>query len=305
MEIYSSIPNLSEKATQTVIALGTFDGIHLGHKAIINKAIAEAKRLKGLSVVLTFSNHPLSVLSPQNSPLTITNQLEKEKIISSLGVDILINMPFTEEFLKITPYDFIKIITSFLKPQKIVIGPNYSFGYKGAGNPEMLKKLGLEFDFTAEVFSPILYDDRIVSSTLIRNLITEGNVERANILLDRFFKIVGTVTHGDKRGKQIGFPTANINIVEGLVMPMNGVYATKVKYDNTVYNAVTNIGVNPTFKGNNRRIEVHILDFDKNIYGQEIEVEFIGKIRSEKKFSGADELIKQIKKDLITAEQFF
>lgn len=305
MEIYSSIPNLSEKPIQTVVALGTFDGIHLGHKAIINKAITEAKRLNCLSIVLTFSNHPLSILSPHNSPLTITNQLEKEKIISSLGVDVLINMPFTEDFLKITPYDFIKMVKSFLNPKKIVVGPNYSFGHKGAGNPELLRKLGLEFDFIAEIFPPILYDDHIVSSTLIRNLIIEGNVERANILLDRFFKITGNVTHGDKRGKQIGFPTANINIVEGLVMPMNGVYATKVKYDNLVYNAVTNIGVNPTFKGNNRRIEVHILDFDKNIYGQEIEVEFIGKIRSEIKFSSADELIKQIRKDLITAKRFF
>ena len=305
METYSSIPNLTEKNTKTVIALGTFDGIHLGHKAIINKAITEAKRLKALSVVLTFSNHPLSILSPQNSPLVITSQFEKEKIISSLGVDILINMPFTTDFLKITPYDFVKMVASLLQPQKIVVGPNYSFGYKGAGNPELLKKLGLEFDFSAEIFSPIQYDDHIVSSTLIRNLITEGNIDRANILLDRFFKVTGRVTHGDKRGKQIGFPTANINITEGLVVPMNGVYATKVNYCNEVFNAVTNVGVNPTFKGNDRRIEVHILDFDKNIYGQEIEVEFIGKIRSEKKFSGADELIAQIKKDLITAKRFY
>lgn len=305
MRIFSTIPNLTKEYSNIVVALGTFDGIHLGHQNIINKAIALSKEIAGTCVVFTFSNHPLGVISPKNCPLAIGDNVDKETLMKELGVDILLNIPFTADFLKLSPIEFLEILQENLNPKYIVVGPNYSFGYKGRGNPNLLIQLGERFGFKAEIHPVVYIDNKLVSSTLIRNLILKGDIKGANKLLGKNFKIQGKVISGDQRGRLLGFPTANMEIKKGRIIPSNGVYAVNVMFKNNTYHAIANIGTNPTFQGLIRHIEVHILDFNLNIYDEIIEIEFIDKIRGEKCFSSVDKLVKQINTDITMALEKF
>lgn len=305
MRIFSTIPNLTKEYSNIVVALGTFDGVHLGHQNIINKAIALSKEIFGTCVVFTFSNHPLGVISPKNCPLAIGDNAYKETLMKELGVDVLLNIPFTTDFLKLSPIEFLEILQDNLNPKYIVVGPNYSFGYKGRGTPDLLIQLGERFGFKAEIHPVVYIDNKLVSSTLIRNLILKGDIKAANKLLGKNFKIQGKVIGGDQRGRLLGFPTANMEIKKGRAIPSNGVYAVNVMFKNNTYHAIANIGTNPTFQGLIRHIEVHILDFNLNIYNEIIEIEFIDKIRGEKRFSSADELIKQITTDITVALEKF
>lgn len=305
MRIFSTIPNLTKEYSNIVVALGTFDGVHLGHQNIIKKAIALSKEISGTCVVFTFSNHPLGVISPKNCPLAIGDNAYKETLMKELGVDILLNIPFTADFLKLSPIEFLEILQDNLNPKYIVVGPNYSFGYKGRGTPNLLIQMGERFGFKAEIHPVVYIDNKLVSSTLIRNLIIKGDIKSANKLLGKNFRIQGKVIGGDQRGRLLGFPTANMKIKKGRAIPSNGVYAVNVMFKNNTYHAIANIGTNPTFQGLIRHIEVHILNFNLNIYNEIIEIEFIDKIRGEKRFSSADELIKQITTDISKALKIF
>lgn len=305
MRIFSTIPNLTKEYSNIVVALGTFDGVHLGHQNIIKKAITLSKEISGTCVVFTFSNHPLGVISPKNCPLALGDNAYKETLMKELGVDILLNIPFTADFLKLSPIEFLEILQDNLNPKYIVVGPNYSFGYKGRGTPDLLMQMGERFGFKAEIHPVVYIDNKLVSSTLIRNLILKGDIKSANKLLGKNFKIQGKVIGGDQRGRLLGFPTANMEIKKGRAIPSNGVYAVNVMFKNNTYHAIANIGTNPTFQGLIRHIEVHILNFNFNIYNEIIEIEFIDKIRGEKRFSSADELIKQITTDISMALEIF
>ncbi|MEG6585496.1 bifunctional riboflavin kinase/FAD synthetase [Dendrosporobacter sp. 1207_IL3150] len=305
MQIYSTVAKLCDKHSNIAIALGTFDGIHIGHQKIIGRAVELAKNCGGTSVVFTFSNHPLSIVDPTRCPIQLVTNEYKAELMLDLGVDILMNIPFTAELLKMSPTDFIELLRSNLNPTNIVVGPNYSFGFRSAGTPNLLAQAGNAHHFNVEVHPAVYLDGNIVSSTLIRQHISEGNVSEAARLLGRNFKLKGEVVTGDKRGRTLGFPTANINIPDGFAVPDNGVYAVSTSFDTMTYNSIANIGTNPTFKGNNRHIEVHLLDFDGNLYGKSITVEFLAKIRDEKTFSGANDLIKQISQDIATARNYY
>jgi len=305
MKIFNEIINLNADFPGITIALGTFDGIHIGHQKIISRAVNLAKQINGTSVVFTFSNHPLSVVAPQRCPLQLITQDYKAELIQELGVDVLLTIPFTPKFLQLSALQFIDLAMENLNPKHIVVGPNYFFGYKRSGTPEFLEQAGIKHGFNVEIHPIVYVNDTIVSSTLIRQMIAAGNIDQAAQLLGRPVQISGIVIHGAKRGRELGFPTINLEIAKQLILPADGVYAVAVKLGNSYYNGVANIGNNPTFQGNDRRLEVHILDYAGDLYGQPVTVIFRKNIRSQITFSNADELKLQICRDVAAAKMFF
>ena len=281
----------------TAVALGTFDGIHIGHQSIINKAIELAGSVGGTSVVFSFSNHPLSVLAPERAPLLIGDNISKVQAIEELGAEVLINIPFTEKLSKQSPEMFLQLLRDNLHPMFVVTGPNFSFGCRGKGNPRLLKRIGNEYGFQTEIADGVSFDGHLVSSTRIREMIADGRLEEANEYLGRLYSFGGIVSHGDHRGRKLGFPTANLPIVEGRAMLPNGAYAVYVLVKGRRYMGIANVGNNPTFEGCSRRVEVYILDFNEDIYGSSIEVRFKAKLRDEKKFPGVEALITQLHRD--------
>lgn len=305
MQMYTELTDLTHMYENIVVALGTFDGIHIGHQKIINKAIDLAKSINGTSIVVTFSNHPLEIINVNLCPPQINSNFEKEKILENIGLDILFNVPFTKSLLSLSPEDFLSLLCDYLNPKYLVVGPNYSFGYKGKGTPQLLKELGDKFGFNAYIHPEVYYDQMMVSSTRIRNLLIEGNIVLANKLLGRPFSFHGTVCQGDQRGRLLGFPTANILDSTEKILPAAGVYVTKTNVNDDAYFSITNIGVNPTFNGNNKHIETHLFDFNDNLYKKRIKIEFFERIRNEKRFESIDFLKKQISDDILSAKKFW
>lgn len=305
MQIYSTISRLKDQYKNIVIALGTFDGIHIGHQNIIRQAISLAKKLQGTSMVFTFSNHPLSIIAPEKCPPKINSSAMKVKLLQDMGLDLLVDLPFTKELLMLSPVAFLQMLYDCYEPNYLISGPNYSFGYRGEGNPDFLLHMEKKFGYIAQVQPAVRIENSMVSSTLIRELITQGNISDANRLLGRAFSIEGKVVHGDQRGRTLGFPTANLNIPSQYCAPKNGVYIAKVLYNQTEYQAIANVGVNPTFKGFKRHLETHIFDFSTDIYGETITVRFLEKLRSEKKFKGVEFLKTQIQADIKKSKEYF
>ena len=305
MQIFSTITNLIKEYPNIVVALGTFDGVHLGHQNIIKQAIRLAKSIQGTSVVFTFSNHPLGVISPKKCPLQISDNICKETAMRDLGIDVLMNIPFTKELVTVTPLEFLQLLKENLAPKYVVVGPNYTFGYKGEGNPKLLLKRSQDFGFISEIHPVVHLNNQIISSTKIRHLLLEGHLEAANMLMGRPFRLCSKVVHGDERGRLLGFPTANLAIENHRVMLPNGIYVVHVFFREKTYRGIANIGTNPTFDGVKRHIEVHILEFKQDIYDQLITIEFVQKIRDEEKFSSVDQLVKQIKLDIKQATTIF
>ena len=287
----------------TAVALGTFDGVHVGHQSIIRRAISLAKAHKLTSVVYTFSNHPLAVVAPEMVPMQIGDNISKADIMAELGVQVLVNVPFTEKLCRQSPEDFLLDLQQSLNPRYVVTGPNFSFGAKAKGNPRMLVRVGEDYGFQAEIGQAVQLDGKMVSSTRIRGLIESGNLEKTTEYLGRFFSFGGRVIHGDHRGRKLGFPTANLAIGDKRAMLPNGAYAVKVLLNGVTYKGIANIGDNPTFEGCNRRLEVNILDFAKDIYDCPLTVQFAAKLREQKKFSGVEALVKQLHADEEKARQ--
>ena len=305
MEIFNKIVKLNADFAGITIALGTFDGIHIGHQKIISRAVELAKQINGTSVVFTFSNHPLSVVAPQRCPRQLLTQDYKAELIQQLGVDVLLTIPFTADFLRISALEFINLAMENLSPKHIVVGPNYFFGYKRSGTPEFLEQAGTQHGFNVEIHPTVYVNDTIVSSILIRQMIASGNVDQAAQFLGRPVKIKGIVIHGDKRGRELGYPTINLELANHLILPADGVYAVSVSIEDIEYNGIANIGNNPTFNGIHRRLEVHILNYSGDLYGQLVTVIFLKHIRGQITFSSAIELKSQICQDITTAQIYF
>lgn len=304
MHVFTDIKQICQ-FPNVVIALGTFDGVHVGHQKIIGRAVELARNNGGTSVVFTFTNHPLSIIAPERCPPQINTPTDKAKLIASLGVDVLITIPFTETFLKLSPLEFINLLVSSLTPSYIIAGPNYSFGYKSAGTPDLLKELAYKYGFKAEIQETVFMGNKIISSTYIRNLIATGDVKKAKQFLGRSPFIIGKVISGDARGRTLGYPTANLELDKTLVTPSDGVYAVHVNLAGIDYKALANIGYNPTFSNTDRRLEVFILDFQGNLYGEELTVSFLGRLRDEIAFTNLDALKTQIAKDIIEAKSSY
>lgn len=305
MQIINDVTNLNLKCPRITIALGTFDGIHIGHQKIISRAVTLAKQINGTSVVFTFSNHPLSVVAPQHCPLQLVTQEYKAELIEKLGVDILLSIPFTPEFLQLSATQFIQLAVGNLSPKHIVVGPNYFFGHKRSGTPEILQQAGRDHGFQVEIHPTVYCNDTMVSSTLIRQMIAAGEVDKTPQFLGRLFEVKGTVIHGAKRGRKLGFPTINLEIAPQFILPADGVYAVALTIHHTTYQGIANIGNNPTFHDIHRRLEVHILNFADDLYGQSVTVSFLKRIRAQITFSNPEELKKQISLDIKAAQDYY
>lgn len=304
MKIFNSLENIKD-IEPTVIAVGNFDGIHLGHQAIIKKAIYDAKGEGYKSAVFTFENHPRNLLKGKEPVKSILYPQDKIRIIEELGIDYYFSIPFTEEIMTMPPIDFIDdILLGKLKMREVLCGFNYHFGYKAKGDVEMLVRESINKDFGVHVTEAYKLDGKIVSSSLIREKISEGDVLACSRYLGRNYAIEGEVVVGNRLGKKLGFPTSNINIDEGMVSPPNGVYVTQCVYNGVTYPSITNVGHKPTIGKYEKNVETHIFNFNKELYGKIIRVEFLEKLRDEKKFDSVEELSKEIMANCITAKAY-
>jgi riboflavin kinase/FMN adenylyltransferase len=297
--VVKDINELRDRIHASCATIGNFDGVHLGHQKLIARVRDRARILKISSVVITFDPHPLRVLVDKKTPPFITLTEQKLELISKLEVDYVLCIKFTKDLAALKPEEFVqKYLVNGLKLKELIIGYDYAFGKGRRGNFELLNKLGEKFGFAVEQLSPVMVDGAIVSSTRIRDMVQAGMVWEARKLLGRFYRVQGKVITGQKRGGPLlGFPTANICLKDEL-FPKTGVYAVWVEVLGQVYPGVANIGYNPTFGNDYLSVEAHILNFKQNIYGQDIRVHFVQRLRSEKKFSGLNELKKQIQADI-------
>ena len=295
MKIITSLEELKKSnLPPSVMALGTFDGIHLGHEDVISTAKKVAEKNKILTTVFTFSNHPLSEIEPNKVPPILITTEDKIKFFEDAGVDVLISVPFTEKLSKISPGDFVLLLGEN-NVKTIVVGENFTYGYLGKGNITSLKKDAIGFNIEIIVRDLIHMDDMVVSSTNIRHLINEGNIKLANKMLGRPYYIEGVVSHGQQRGRTINFPTANLDLKRGFfALPKLGVYAAKVECDDKEYNALVNIGKNPTFPEKVLRLEAHLLGFTGDLYAKRIKVLLYDYVRGEIKFKSIEDLKNQI-----------
>ena len=297
MKIYHHLTDFRLKYQNIVLALGMFDGLHIGHQHIIRLAIAKAQEIKGSAFVFSFVNHPRSVIDQGSPPLRIGSEEIRIRILERLGVDVFVEIPFTSKFSETSAVDFIDLLQECFAPKYIVVGENYTFGHDAKGTPELLRQKASIYGFHPLICSSVICDGTPISSTRIRSLISQGDLTLVNKYLGYPFTIIGTVVHGQARGRHLGFPTANISLQEGYEHLPHGVYAVIVSYKNHFYRAVANIGNNPTFNGCDERMEVHIFSFSRDLYGLEITVSFYKKIRDEKRFESVDALAMQIRKD--------
>ena len=296
-----------EREENTVLTVGTFDGVHAGHRAIIDTVVAKANERGGRSVLVTFDPHPRNIINPGDDGIKLLTTLEERcEILEELGIDRMIVIPFDRDFSLLSSEEFIRdIIHKKIGVSEFVIGYDHHFGRNREGTIETIEKLGTELGFDSYVVSKHEVGEKTVSSTAIRNAISEdGNIEQATDFLQRPYRLNGTVVHGDKRGKAIGFPTANIKPEHvNKIIPKEGVYAVKVRINGDWFNGMMNIGTRPTFDGEQETLEVHLFNFETDIYGKEVQVRFFKRIRDEKKFNGKEELIEQLKEDKKLTQQ--
>jgi len=299
MEIIKGLDKISVKR-DSAITLGTFDGLHVGHKKIIDKVVEAANNKNIQSVLVTFEPHPRLVLNNSDKSIQLLSTIEEKiEILRSFKLDVVVIVDFNKEFANNSYKDFVTdILISRLGLKHLVLGYDHHFGKNRKGNFDSLKELAKQYNFSIDKVDPLYVDDAIVSSSLIRNYLLEGEVEPASVYLQRRYKLNGIVVKGDGRGKILSFPTANIEIKDHhKIIPLNGVYAVDVELEKQKYKGMMNVGYRPTFKNNDHTIEVHIFGLNKNIYNENLTVYFKKRLRGELKFSSQEELIKQLELD--------
>jgi len=304
MLIYQDLNPDHHQFRQPVITIGNFDGVHLGHQTIFRLVIERARAFQGESVVLTFDPHPLKVMRPDLQLPLLTTKAQKLRLLSNLGLDVVVVQPFTREFAAMPAREFINdYLCGRMHIKEVVVGHDYCFGHNREGNIALLQEMGAEKGFSVLVVDAIQINHTVVSSTSIRNLVRDGNMEEANRLLGRPYEVTGVVIRGHGRGARLlGIPTANLKPDNDL-LPASGIYAVRVTVAGQIYPAVANIGTCPTFQNNELSLEVHIFDFDQEIYHHELSVEFVARLREEQHFPGIPELVAQIKADIQKARQ--
>ncbi len=300
MEILRSIPELSHLPGPLFLAIGVFDGVHLGHQAVISTSTEHARVLKGTPVVVTFDPHPEKILRPEKAPHLLTATPHKIALIRTLGVRHLLIITFDRQFAATEPEDFVQWLVQHSKPlREICVGHEWSFGKNRRGNLELLTQLGAKFDFNVVGFPPVTVNGEIVSSTTIRRAVETGDFKKAAAMLGREYTILGTVVRGDDLGKKIGFPTANLS-AHSEQFPPNGVYFAEAILNGERLPGVVNLGLRPTMSSgkSDRVLEIHLLDFERDIYGKDLQLRFVRYLRPEKKFENVDALVQQIKRDV-------
>ena len=301
MRIFDNLKSYSSKK-ESILTIGTFDGVHIGHNKILKRLIQDSKKNNLSSLVMTFFPHPRMILNKSHDIKMIDTISEKINLLEKTGLDNLIIHPFDNNFSKIRAKEFVEeILVKKLKIKEIIIGYDHKFGKDREASVEDLKKFGKDYMFTVKEIPAQEIDSIAISSTKIRNAILNGEIEKCNKFLGRNFILTGKVVYGDGLGKKIDFPTANIEIKETYkITPKNGVYLVKTKINSNTYFGMMNIGIRPTVGGTNKSLEIHFFNFKDNIYGKNVSIEIIKKIRDEEKFSSIDQLKIQLKKD----EQF-
>lgn len=282
----------------TVLTIGTFDGVHLGHQQLLQHLKATASSNGLLSGVLTFRNHPRLVLNPGVNLRYITTLDERVALLKGQGIDLVFAIDFTEELSLLKASEFAYMLSKRLKMRGLVVGPDFALGHNREGDIPALKQLGTELGFWVKPVEPVLMDRIVIRSSVIRSLMAQGDVENASRMLGRWYSLTGLVVEGDRRGRKLGFPTANLSVESGLVIPSDGIYATWAVVEGRRYEAATSIGVRPTFGMNDRTVEAFLLDYEGDLYGKTMTLEFASLLREEQAFTTVEALIEQMKVDV-------
>jgi len=287
------------------VTIGSFDGVHLGHQEIIRTIIREAHEESAPAVVVTFFPHPAVVLGKRNDPFYLTIPEERAQILNQMGVDVVITHPFDQQVASMTAGEFMARLKRHLGLKCLCVGESFALGRGRQGDVPALKALGEQLGYSVQIIHPVTLDGELVSSSAIRSHLAAGRVERAAQMLGRPFNLRGSVIPGDGRGHSIGIPTANLNVWAGRAIPSPGVYVCRTQLNGRVWAAVTNIGVRPTFENSPvaARVEAHLLDFDADLYGQELPLEFIARLRDEQRFPSVEALVAQIRSDIAQARR--
>jgi len=302
MEIIPGSQNILAPLPHPIVTIGNFDGIHRGHRSIFRQVVQRAHETNGTAVVLTFQPHPVTVLAPEKHPRLLTSFEQKMRLIADCGIDYVICEPFDHRLAGMPAAEFAKtLLADRLHAREIMVGSGFAFGRKREGSITDLTQFGEQLGFAVHVVDPVKADGEVVSSSRIRSLLNAGEVQHVEELLGRPYSLSGPVVEGRQVGTHLGIPTANIRPDEDLALP-RGVYAVRVFLDDAAYPGVVNVGVNPTFAGERLNVEVHLLDFNRQIYGREIDIHFIRRIRGEIAFPSPDALVRQIEKDIQTAK---
>jgi len=305
MDIYTSLAEIREPFRDATATIGNFDGVHLGHQFLFSEVVSSAYRNSGTSVAITFEPHPLKVVRPDIGIKLISTAEQKKELIALANIDKLVIIPFTREFATTPAERFVdEVLLKTIGVKHLVVGYDYAFGKSRQGDIPFLKEQGEKKGFQVSVVEPYYVDDMLASSTKVRELVGQGRMRDVRKLLGRYYQIRGEVKMGKQRGGPLlGFPTANLSISEEDLCPRLGVYVTQVIYDGRCYGGVLNIGYNPTFSGGLLSAETHIFDFNQDIYGKPIKINLLRFLRGERKFSGPEELARQIGQDVDEARQ--
>jgi riboflavin kinase / FMN adenylyltransferase len=288
------------------LAIGMFDGVHLGHQQVVRQAVADAEQHEGLAVIITFDRHPNSIVAPDRVPPLIYTEPQKLRALSGLGADATLIIPFTREFSAQPADEFIRALVTKIGPvQSVCVGSSFVFGHRRSGNVALLHEMGEQLGFKVHGLAAVSLDGEVVSSTRIREALSAGDLNRASQMLGREYALAGRILRGDQIGRTLGFPTANLD-VGGLLVPPHGVYAAHAYVEGRRHRAAVNIGTRPTLTyGPELRVEAHLVDFDGDLYGQEMELTFVEKLRDEQKFSSLEELRAQVARDIALARTRF
>jgi len=297
MQIEEELGELSPEKDM-LLAIGVFDGVHLGHKYLLSQLMEHARQQNLLSGVVTFRQHPQEVLSPQTRLPFLTDLAGRINLLRNEGVDAIVTLSFTSELAQLSARQFVSLLKRYLKMRGLVIGPDFTLGRNREGNTNSLRTLGQDMNFTVAVIPPVTINGEVVSSTAIRNALANGDMKRVLSLAGRPFSLGGRVTSGTGRGLKLGFPTANLDIAAEQALPADGVYATWAYINGRTYQSMTNVGKSPTFGGSQRTVEVYVLDYHSDLYGHELKIDVMAQLRSEERFDTVDELKKQITEDI-------
>lgn len=293
------ISDLAHSATglDSVVTIGAFDGVHVGHQTLIRQLVARARALRCQAALITFHPHPSEVLTGRTAPRYLTTPGEKAAILERLGIDLLAILAFTRQMAKASASEFLAQVCHALRMHELWVGPNFALGHDRKGDIPTLQALGRTLGFGLRVVEPVVNEGELVTSSRIRGLVLAGRIREAARLLGRFYSVVGEVVHGDYRGRLLGFPTANLKVRAERIVPPDGVYAGYAWVGEERYGAVMNVGVRPTFGDHERLLEAHLLDFDGDLYGTDLMVEFVERLRAEVKFDSAQKLMAQMHED--------
>jgi riboflavin kinase/FMN adenylyltransferase len=297
MEIEQELASVAPQG-KTLLTIGVFDGVHAGHRYLLEKLQQRAAEKKLLSGVVTFNPHPQSVLHPDNQLPWLSNLEDRVRAFQELGVNIVAVLTFTPKVAQLSALDFMSLLKKHLKMRGIMVGPDFVLGRGQEGDVNLLRTLGREMNFSVEVIPPFTINSEVVSSTLIRQALVQGDMRRVERLMGHYFYLRGEVITSDKRGRVLGFPTANLDTKPQQALPGNGIYATITQVDGKRFPSATNIGTRPTFGEGEKMVETHLLNYEGDLYGKEIKVEFVQKLRDEQRFSSSEELKIQIEKDV-------